>query len=59
MKKLLNKLNDWFQTLAIGAILGWFAFAISFDIIAIILCVFFPETWTEAVYHMHQFLGIH
>ena len=59
MKKFLNKLNIIGQNVAIGAILGWFAFAITFDFIAIILCAFFPEIWSEAVYHMHQFLGIH
>ena len=59
MKKFLNKLSIIGQNVAIGAILGWFAFAVAFDIMAIILCAFFPETWSEVAYHMHQFLGIH
>jgi hypothetical protein len=59
MKKFLNKLNIIGQNVAIGAVLGWFAFAISFDIMAIILCAFFPETWSEVAYHMNQFLGIY
>jgi hypothetical protein len=59
MKKLLTKLNIIGQNVTIGAIFGWFAFAISFDIMAIILYAFFPETWSEVAYHMHQFLGIH
>ena len=57
MKKFINKLKNIGQNVAIGAILGWFAFAITFDFIAIILCAFFPETWSEVVYHMNQFLG--
>jgi hypothetical protein len=59
MKKLLTKLNIIGQNVAIGAVLGWFAFAISFDIMAIILYVFFPETWSEVAYYMNQFLGIY
>ena len=58
MKKLLNKLDNWLQNVAIAAVLGWFAFAISFDIMAIILYAFFPETWSEVAYHINQFLGI-
>jgi len=57
MKKLLTKLQNLAENVAIGAVLGWFAFAISFDIMAIILYAFFPETWSEVTYHMNQFLG--
>ena len=57
MKKFLNKLNNWMQNLAIAAVFGWFAFAISFDIMAIVLYSFFPDTWSEVTYHMNQFLG--
>ena len=57
MKKLLTKLKNLGENVAIGAILGWFAFAISFDIMALIMVAFFPETWSEMVYHMNQFLG--
>ena len=59
MKKLLTKLQNLTENVAIGAILGWFAFAISFDIMAIILYAFFPETWSEVAYHINQFLGIY
>jgi hypothetical protein len=58
MKKLLNKLDNWLQNVAIAAVFGWFAFAISFDIMALILVAFFPETWSEVAYRMNQFLGL-
>ena len=57
MKKLLTKLQNLAENVAIGAVLGWFAFAISFDIMAIILYAFFPETWSEVAYHINQFIG--
>jgi len=57
MKKFLNKLDNWLQNVAIAAVFGWFAFAISFDIMAIVLYTFFPDTWSEVAYHMNQFLG--
>lgn len=57
MKKLLTKLNNIIQNVAIGAVVGWFAFALSFDFMAIIMVAFFPETWNEVAYRMSQFLG--
>ena len=57
MKKLLTKLKTLTENIAIAAVFGWFAFAISFDIMAIVLYSFFPETWSEVTYHMNQFLG--
>lgn len=57
MKKFLDKIKDITSRIAVGALVGWFAFAISFDIMAVILCAFFPETWSEVVYQMHDILG--
>ena len=57
MKKLLTKLKTLRENIAIAAVLGWFAFAVSFDIMAITLYAFFPETWSEVTYRMNQFLG--
>ena len=57
MKKLLTKLKDIASKVATVAVIGWFAFALSFDAMAVIMFAFFPETWSEMVYHMNQFLG--
>jgi hypothetical protein len=57
MKKFINKLKNITANFFVGALVGWFAFAISFDIMACILYAFFPETWSDVVYHMNQFLG--
>jgi hypothetical protein len=58
MKKLLAKLKNVTQNFFIGALFGWFALAITFDLTAIITYTFFPETWSEITYHMNQLLGI-
>jgi hypothetical protein len=58
MKKLLTKLSNAVQNLAVGAIVGWFVFALSFDFMAILMVAFFPNEWSEVVYRMNQVLGI-
>ena len=55
--KFLDKVKDIASRIAVGALVGWFAFALTFDFIAVILFAFFPNVWSEVVYKMHDILG--